>query len=262
MRRLLLLTLALALGAASAHADDAVDAAAIEARAFVAVKERRWCEAKVLFEDAHDLGPAAALLVNAGMAANFAGDRTAAVALLTRAAPLTEDNEKRADIEKKRAGIEAKIQSEGPGTPCPARAVAVVAPPVVPPPPTVVPVPPQARPITPPIAKTPTKAPAPTASSSALPLGLAIGGGALAVTGGVLVGVGLVPWFDHAAAVSALQTAQARQRDAPGAAAAQQDARARWEDSGLTLVRLGSSALVVGVVALGVGGAIWWGDDE
>ena len=221
-------------------------AARAEADAFAAVDAQRWCDAVHLFEAAHALAPAPALLDNAAQAAQLADDRVVARRLLKAALDVA------APADKKPLRARLASLKPGVGTACPA----YVAPPEPPPPPPVVVEPP---------APTPTPAPPPlpiadtvdvVAGPPLAPIVTTAIGGTLVIGGAIAGAVGLQPWLAHADAVKRLEQAEATKTVDEPALRDQGAARAAWESTGQVVTAVGAAAIVVGIVTA-VGGLIW-----
>jgi hypothetical protein len=227
---------------------DKASAAAAEERAFVAVEEKRWCDAVFAFLEADTLAPSAALLLNAAQAAEVAGDLERTRALFVRVQQNTQGKaakdlpkELPKDLKKRLKKLDERIQKEGPGTAC------VAAPP---PPPVVVEAPP------------PDPEPAPVVVAPAADDGAWIApaawttagvGGVVVASGVVLAVVGALPYADHAAAREAILSAEQAGADASALQAQQATARESWEGYGQASVVSGVVAVGVGLVALGGG---------
>jgi hypothetical protein len=106
-------------------------------------------------------------------------------------------------------------------------------------------------------ASAPPEPPPPTGPG--LPAIGAVGGSALVLVGSAAVVVGAGPWFAHDAARTALLQAAQEGSDGTEAANRQAAARESWESWGGPLVVGGAIAAALGVVAAGVGGALWVG---
>jgi hypothetical protein len=238
MWSLLPLLLAIATDPPTVESDPRAAAAALEEQAFAAVDKEEWCRAARLFEQANARAPAAGLLVNAAHAAEFGGDLGSARTFLQSVSQATTATKtQRADARAKLVELDRRIVKSGIGTPCPAlpttASAVVVDPPVKPGP------------------DPSTASPAAARTTGAWALG-GVGGGLVAL-GGVAAGLGLQPWFEHAATKDAIAAAERRLADASGLQAQQGRARAAWESWGQALTVAGGIGVGLGVLAVGAG---------
>jgi hypothetical protein len=197
------------------------------------------------FLEAHAIAPNPDLVFNAAQAAEYGEDRARAMLLYTQLLGTTTSDQRKAEAKKKIAALTKLVEKKGPGSAC-----AEIAP--------LQKAEEEKQPKEEPkIVEAPPPAPPPTTE---VPWGLvSVGAGAASlIAGGALVGVGAMPFFDHASAREALASAEANGTiDGVDALYARQiAARESWESWGrpttVTGVVLGSA----GIVAAAAGGIL------
>lgn len=221
-----------------------------EEAAFIAVDEKRWCDALALFLESDGLVASPDLIFNAAQAAELGADRARAMQLYTQLLGTTTSADRKSEAKKRIAALTKMVEKEGPGVACPMPvAAAGTVDPATPPP---------AAAVAPPEGPATAPAPAPVPPTSPWPWVTAGVGAAAVATGAVIVVVGAQSWFAHAAAREALLAAE-KQGSTDGVEelyAEQERARADWVGFGQASVAAGIAFAVVGALAA-AGGAVW-----
>ncbi len=229
--------------AAQPSAEDVSRAKAAEARAFVAIEGEQWCSAMNHFLEANAAAPSVDLIYNAAQAADLADDRAQALKLYDELVGAYPGSERQAQVNERVKELNALVEKEGGGTPCPAPAEKAVSEgPVVEP--------------APPAEEPPATVPAAEPALGVLPWSV-VGGGALLMAGGAaLSGVGAMPYFGFLDAREKILAAELAGTDAGALQKQQRDARESWQSWGELTTWAGVITLVTGALVT-TGGLVW-----
>jgi hypothetical protein len=241
----------LVLALASAGSEDAVSRSkAAEARGFALVEKEQWCDAAHAFIEANAAAPSLDLIFNAALAADYADDRQKALKLYADLIGAYPGSERNAEVTARIAELTQKMGTDGVGTAC------------------TEPAPDEGAPIaeskspsttTSSTTETETKAADETGGTDVMafvPWTMLASGAVVFVVGGALAVGGVIPYFGHAQARSAILDAEQSGGDASEAQAAQTMWRGAWETWGLASVVVGATTTVVGTLLGGAGGAL------
>lgn len=236
--------LMLLVSVAAQPSDDAVGRAkAAEARAFEAIEGERWCDAMHHFLEANAAAPSVDLIYNAAQAADLAEDRKQALKLYVELVGAYPGSERQAEVNARIRELTGIVAEKGEGTECPA-------------------LPPEeplrdTEPVPDPVPTEPASADVDTsAGPGVLPWAVVGGGALLMATGGVLAGVGTIPYFGFLDARDKILAAEKAGGDASALQRQQTDARASWQTWGELTAWSGALALVTGALVT-TGGLVW-----